>query len=475
MGAFLDRCELEPLLQGLERLTEMHESIAALQGPGLLEEEQQDYRRPGHSWQLFGISPAARSLLNRVLVHQQTVLSEEYPPKEPHGMPTAPQHSHPLILVSPDVNPNANHHCPLLFSHIREQYQSIVEELMETDEPNNQTLSAFILRQASGAFLCRYRGCPRAAHGFHSSELRENHEESHRPRFQCAHATCGLFGTTFNSRAAMKKHAARYHDEDSTASVPNSLTRKPRGVHEDRNLFTFSNVKMKRKAEDSRSHEEHPESLQASSKRRTTLASSDSRHSASDLSIENSTPSTNAMPRLDRTMSDVYEDEWYSPRLSPRTRQWSPLQGYKGPITSTTDANAYAYYRPPSPLDLIPTNPVMPIAPPYPGYENAEVGPWFPEMPAPSPPAMSRQYPSTLKPRLKRKGKLEPPDHLPEFPASLPSMESSKFDPSHLYPGVPQQEQHQYQQNEVMSLSPNSDLPTWKDFSLQWAPITSEH
>ena len=121
---------------------------------------------------------------------------------------------------------------------------------MERDEPNNTTLSAFILRQASGAFLCRYRNCSRAAQGFRTAELREKHEESHGRRFQCAHTPCGFFGMTFNSRAAMKKHAAQYHDEEDTASVPNTLIRKPRASHEDRSLFAFSEVKRKRIAAD---------------------------------------------------------------------------------------------------------------------------------------------------------------------------------------------------------------------------------
>lgn len=263
MGSCPDRCELEPLLQSLERLTETHQRIAALRGSSLLEEEEQDHRQEGQYWQLFGISQAARILLNSVLVHQQTVASESYPPEKPHCTPLILQDSNTPILVSPAIDSYANHQYPLLFSDIRKRYQSIVEELMETEEPNNRTLSAFIQRQASGAFLCRYGGCPRAAQGFQSSELRENHEESHRPRFQCALATCGLFGTTFNSRAAMKKHAARYHDEDNTASVPDSLSRKPRDPHVDRTLFAFSDVKTKRKAEGSRAREEYSESLQA--------------------------------------------------------------------------------------------------------------------------------------------------------------------------------------------------------------------
>ena len=121
---------------------------------------------------------------------------------------------------------------------------------MERDEPNDTNLSAFILRQASGAFLCRYRNCPRAAQGFRTAELREKHEESHGPRFQCAHVPCGFFGMTFNSRAAIKKHAAQYHDEENTATVPNTLIRRPRALHEDRSLFAFSEVKRKREVVD---------------------------------------------------------------------------------------------------------------------------------------------------------------------------------------------------------------------------------
>ena len=332
IGSCPDRCELETLLESLERLIEMHQSIAALQDSSLLEEEEEVYSQQGQHWQLFEISHAARSLLNRVLVHQQTVSSEDYAPKEPHCMPAALQDSNSLILVSPEIDPNANRQYPLLFSHIRERYQSFVEELMETEEPNNQTLFAFILRQASGAFLCRYRGCPRAAQGFHTSELREKHEESHRPRFQCTHATCGLFGTTFNSRAAMKKHVARYHDEDNTASVPNSLTRKLRGLHEDRTLFAFSDAKTKRKSEEFRIREEYSESLQASVEDQATLASSDSRHSALERSIRDSIPSANVMEgHVDRMMSDVCQDESYDPRLAPTIRQRSPFRGGSQP------------------------------------------------------------------------------------------------------------------------------------------------
>ena len=306
MGSYPDRSELETLFQSLEHLTEMHRSIAALLGSGLLEKEEQDHRQQGQHWQLFEVSHATRILLNSALGHQQTVSSEKYPLEESQLMPAALQVSNSQIPVSPAIESNPNHQYPLLFSHIRKRYQSIIEELMGTQEPNNETLSAFILRHASEAFLCRYWSCPRAAQGFRNSELRAKHEESHRPRFQCTHATCGLFGTTFNSRASLKKHTARYHDEDNTASVPNFLTRKPRGPREDRALFAFSTTTKKRKAQDSMAREQFSESLQASFKGETTLASSDSRHPASEEIRGTSVLSTNAAEgQVDRTMSDA--------------------------------------------------------------------------------------------------------------------------------------------------------------------------
>lgn len=121
---------------------------------------------------------------------------------------------------------------------------------MEMEDSNNTILVDFKARQNSGAFLCRHRNCPRAAQGFSTSELRQKHEESHSPRFQCAHASCGFLGTTFNTRAAMKRHATQYHDEDDTSPIPDSLTQKLCDSHEDRSLFNLGEIKKKRRAQE---------------------------------------------------------------------------------------------------------------------------------------------------------------------------------------------------------------------------------
>lgn len=133
---------------------------------------------------------------------------------------------------------------------IRTRYQTIVEGILESEQVTNTALHDFQARHSSGAFLCRYRNCPRAAQGFNTQEVRQKHEESHVPRFRCTDAACGFVGLTFNTRAAMKNHAAQYHDEENIASVPNSLTARPRGSREDRPLFSLTEAKTKRRIED---------------------------------------------------------------------------------------------------------------------------------------------------------------------------------------------------------------------------------
>lgn len=224
---------------------------------------------------------------------------------------------------------------------------------MGTEEPANRILLDFQTSRSSGAFLCRYLDCPRAAQGFSSSEIRQSHEDSHRPRFQCTHAPCGFFGMTFKTRAAMKKHAAQYHDEEDTASVPNLLIRKPRGPYEDRSLFTVSQHKRRRGIQDFSTPEEVLiVNKVTSGNSQTSMASSASLHDASEGSgRERSKPPTTGSNRLSEILQvantghltarsnspaiDVYqqrspfqETSGFAPRASPE-RQQNP--GADGP------------------------------------------------------------------------------------------------------------------------------------------------
>ena len=53
--------------------------------------------------------------------------------------------------------------------------------------------------------------------------LRQQHVETHKPRFRCIHSDCG-FGLVFDSRAKLKRHHERYHVKDSASSIPPTLT-----------------------------------------------------------------------------------------------------------------------------------------------------------------------------------------------------------------------------------------------------------
>ncbi len=110
---------------------------------------------------------------------------------------------------------------------------------MGSEQVADKNSSDFKARHSTGAFLCRYRNCTRAAQGFNTLELRKIHEESHAPKFLCTEAACGFSGWPFHTRAALKNHATRYHDEEGTASIPDSLGRTPRRSRQDRPLFTL--------------------------------------------------------------------------------------------------------------------------------------------------------------------------------------------------------------------------------------------
>lgn len=123
-----------------------------------------------------------------------------------------------------------------LFGSIRTQYQSIVEDLLARDQPEDKTLSEFKARHSFGAFLCRHHDCSRAAIGFNTDELRQKHEATHVPQFRCTGVACGFSGWTFKTRTALNKHATTYHGEISIPSSLTGITRRPR---QDRPLFVL--------------------------------------------------------------------------------------------------------------------------------------------------------------------------------------------------------------------------------------------
>ena len=95
--------------------------------------------------------------------------------------------------------------------------------MLEHDNLNNAVSGNLAARHRSGSYLCRYRSCPRAIQGFTSLHLRQEHENSHAPRFRCNDAACGDFATGLTSRAAMNRHNKKYHCDDHLKAIPTSL------------------------------------------------------------------------------------------------------------------------------------------------------------------------------------------------------------------------------------------------------------
>ena len=124
---------------------------------------------------------------------------------------------------------------------IRTRYENIVEEILEREPVAGVTqaiLDEFKAKHCSGAFFCRHRKCPRATQGYNTPELRQMHEESHIPKFQCTEVACGFFGWPFNTQAAFKKHTVQYHVQERITSIPDSLANVQCRSHKDRSLQT---------------------------------------------------------------------------------------------------------------------------------------------------------------------------------------------------------------------------------------------
>ena len=272
------------LRRSLDRLTDMHDNHLSPQDQNVQDENDLDAVPREDPWEALGISYAARNLLNKTLVYRNNASVKggliDSVNGEWRGSTIV---SRPIL--SRQTADSDDHQDPSLFTSIRTRYQHIVENLLGQQHTSDTALDEFYARHNSGAFFCRYRNCPRATQGFGSSELRMAHEGSHVPQFRCTNSECGFFGWTYNTRDALKKHAEQYHQKDDLL-VPNALRRKSIHPHEDKALFRFNAAPLATNNQLSQGVESRPTGL--------------------GIALPNA-------PRLDRTMSDIYQDELHSP------------------------------------------------------------------------------------------------------------------------------------------------------------------
>ncbi len=222
VGSLTTRNGLLPLRQSLETFTDHHNKLASLKGHGIQDDSELVDSQLQDFLNTLGVSMAVRTLLNKLSIHRRNASVDGSLPTKTDCMHPKPSCVSCLIL-SPCAASSDRHYDHTLLLSMRMKYQTIVEDLMKTEEPTNSLLCHFQAHHGSGAFLCRYRSCPRATQGFGSSELRQKHEDSHIPQFRCTLIDCGFFGRTFKTRAAMNKHTRQYHDKGDTSSMPDFL------------------------------------------------------------------------------------------------------------------------------------------------------------------------------------------------------------------------------------------------------------
>ncbi len=114
-----------------------------------------------------------------------------------------------------------------------------MEELLERNNLGDLAPGGFAARCRSGAYICRYQNCPRAIQGFISSDLRQEHENSHAPSFRCSDSACVFFGRELKNRTAMKQHNDKYHSDDGLAAIPTSLRQVSAGPQQARSRFSL--------------------------------------------------------------------------------------------------------------------------------------------------------------------------------------------------------------------------------------------
>ena len=124
---------------------------------------------------------------------------------------------------------------------------------MNLESSTDALAREYRVSHGSGSYLCSYEGCPRASQGFSSLELRQQHEESHEPRFQCSNPACGFWKCS--SEAALRKHNAKYHNGRDVSCVPDYLNSSLSGAPQERSLFRLATPRKRSPMQDSPTNE----------------------------------------------------------------------------------------------------------------------------------------------------------------------------------------------------------------------------
>jgi hypothetical protein len=136
---------------------------------------------------------------------------------------------------------------PSWFSKVSQQYQTVVESLLfeaawnASDSPDANTLADFKRIYGPTAFVCGFHPCPRSSNGFESSSARDEHEASHKTRYNCPDSKCVFASAGFPKFNLLQKHIRQYHSkpEDDVPLLSKQRLPKKRRF-EDPEDYTFA-------------------------------------------------------------------------------------------------------------------------------------------------------------------------------------------------------------------------------------------
>ncbi|KAH0560092.1 hypothetical protein GP486_003385 [Trichoglossum hirsutum] len=102
-----------------------------------------------------------------------------------------------------------------LFTEVLLSYKKIVHYLLEvTLVPglDREQLARFKQHYGPSAFVCHFRGCPRATDGYSTElKLRDHETRVHAGGIKCSEMSCSWNRIGFNTSAALKRHMQKYH------------------------------------------------------------------------------------------------------------------------------------------------------------------------------------------------------------------------------------------------------------------------
>ena len=209
------------LHSSLERLSSKHFDISQLENGGSRNVAADDQLVRTSPWNSLGICCRAQALLNDLSSYRKATSTKA---EEIVGEVDADLRAESAIKGIAKDNCKSRptmKEDPTLFSMLRKSYQHVVEDLLQQDATNDASLKVFQIRNNAGHFLCSFKGCPRAAEGFDTFDLRKQHEDRHTPQFKCDEPSCGLVGWICKNRRDWKRHVERYHGKQ--AGIPSSL------------------------------------------------------------------------------------------------------------------------------------------------------------------------------------------------------------------------------------------------------------